>query len=282
MRVAAVFAHGRGGVVNAGLPIVDAWKAIGHDVETYMGARGTHLDLREFNHVHAFNIDLLPYITYGDTISCTFHHMTLGYEKGYMTTLGMYPPTLIHVFDKWAIRQLGRYGIYNVMYVPYCIRPMPYYDKYPEKFVIGCLGGDSTYKRFDVIREIAEEAGVECIIHDNDVDGWISDEAIKDIYKRITVYVVASFEDAGPLPALEALHCGRLVLSTYVGALADWDRGIRHFDGSVADGVKQLNKLREDMVRVPRIPLLGIPPPAGMPYEYDNLLKRATELNGGH
>jgi len=210
------------------------------------------LEADDYDIVHVFwpaGLQQVPDIA--APITCTFHHATHGYEDFYLKTLYSNFPVRIHVFDQFAVRQLGRYGIYNTRYIPQCLDTSDWTIlSAPDKMTIGYLGGagDEEYKRFDFIDELAEELGVECVCQRTDEESgeYKSHDDILNLYERMAVYVVASYEDAGPLPAQEAFLCGRPIVSTYVGSMPQVVRpGVNgeFFYGDIASGKKACEQI---------------------------------------
>lgn len=104
--------------------------------------------------------------------------------------------------------------------------PLPY----PEQFTVGWCGnsaasgkcvGDPTsdLKGLGVIREACAKAGVPLLVHDVAVDAPIPHEEMPAWYAKISCYVCASEAEGTPNPPLEALACGRPVITTPVGIM---------------------------------------------------------------
>jgi glycosyltransferase involved in cell wall biosynthesis len=148
----------------------------------------------------------------------TFHHAIPANERFYYDSLTMPLPTRIHVLDPFAIRQLGRWGITNVSWIRQGLdkslwHPLPF----PTEFTVGCLGGDQDIKRIPMVESICKDMNIPFVNHTT--DPWLSDEEIPRLYEKMSVFVCASFDDAGPMPPQEALLCGRPVISTFVGQM---------------------------------------------------------------
>jgi glycosyltransferase involved in cell wall biosynthesis len=179
----------------------------------------------------------------------TVHHLPCGYEPLYVDLIKHFDKLVVHTIDPFTTHALGQHGIYNVMqtkqWLPaYQGTPRPE----PETFTVGAAGdGNSKLKRFGVIRAACEEMGVEFKLHDSS-KGWISAKELDNFYRSLSVYVVASFNEGGPLPAQEAMQRGVPVVSTRVGQmprlLSQGLCGI-HFDGSREGLIQQLEMVRK-------------------------------------
>lgn len=156
--------------------------------------------------------------------TCNVHHIPHEHLNRYAGDLYKWSPAEIVVSDPFAARQLGQVGIYNTTEIPYSFDHSPYkLLPYPDEFTIGYLGCDYNIKRFDVIQAAAFKAKVKSngIARKtlNEEENFKNHSDILDLYKNISCYIVASFNDGGPLPPQEALLCGRPVLTTKVGMM---------------------------------------------------------------
>ena len=104
--------------------------------------------------------------------------------------------------------------------------PLPY----PERFTVGWVGnsaasglvvGDPTYdlKGLETIREACRKVGAQLLVHDVSVDAPIPHDKMPEWYAKISCYVCASSAEGTPNPPLEALACGRPVVTTPVGIM---------------------------------------------------------------
>lgn len=104
--------------------------------------------------------------------------------------------------------------------------PLPY----PDEFTVGwcgnsaaagkCMGDTSSdLKGLEVIREACKLAKVPLLVHDVAVDEPIPHEKMPEWYAKISCYVCASEAEGTPNPPLEALACGRPVITTPVGIM---------------------------------------------------------------
>lgn len=243
MRLCVISEHAQGGAYVLGDAVRVALEKCGHEVSLYSIQAGVPhpKDMREFDHVHFISLRAMH--PFRDKIavptSATIHHMSLGTERYYTSLLEYLVPDTIHVTDHFTQRDLGRRGFCNVCVVPQAIpRRFALLAGYPAEFTLGYIGGDPKYKRFAAIEEMAARAHVKCIGHVTDTDNWLSEDELESFYQSINLYVVASFEDGGPVPAQEAMQYGIPVISTYVGSMPKYP--VVLYDGSVSGGVEAI------------------------------------------
>ncbi len=95
-------------------------------------------------------------------------------------------------------------------------RPLPL----PPTFTVGWCGnisiGDGTYKGLNLIEEASKRAGVPLVVQTFEQKIPQVDMPAR-FYSRISAYICASIQEGTPNPVLEALSCGRPVISTRVG-----------------------------------------------------------------
>lgn len=123
----------------------------------------------------------------------------------------------------------------------------------PEMFVLGWCGnadhGHGTIKGLDLIKEACQQTNTELLI----ANTGIGNKVIKHTnmpawYSRISAYVCASSQEGTPNPPLEAMSCGRPVISTRIGIM---DRLITHevngyfCERSVSGLAHAINKLKK-------------------------------------
>jgi len=98
-------------------------------------------------------------------------------------------------------------------------RPLPH----PDTFRIGWCGnsavGYGQVKGLGMLSEACETAGVELSVLDFCNCGGLPQWQMSSWYKNISVYANASANDGTPNPPLEAMACGRPVISTRVGVM---------------------------------------------------------------
>ena len=276
MKVAAVCQHERGGVANMAQAVVNTVNLHGCPCDLYI-VNGAPFDrtFQGYDVVHFFNAGSAAACSPHCPVTVTIHHMTLGYEEGYCDALRKVAPERIHVIDRFTQRDLGRRGFYNVTYIPLLVE-LPHDSlPYPQDFTVGYVGGDAKFKRFDVIHEAAEKLGIKCVGHNSDVEPWISKSDLRALYQAMNVYVVASFEDGGPIPPLEALSHGRPVVATYVGSMPQYvehgENGL-FYDGSVEGMCLALEEVRINWAhfrdRTKQLWRMGHRAPAVVAHEY--------------
>ena len=100
----------------------------------------------------------------------------------------------------------------------------------PEMFVLGWCGnaghGHGTIKGLNLIKEACKKTGTELLIANTDIGNKVIKHTdMPAWYSRISAYVCASSEEGTPNPPLEAMACGRPVISTRIGIM---DRLIVH------------------------------------------------------
>jgi glycosyltransferase involved in cell wall biosynthesis len=101
-------------------------------------------------------------------------------------------------------------------------RPQPS----PERFTIGWAGhrvyeemGLGDYKGIRLIEYACNRLGVPLLIADKKANPIEYEEMPELFYRNISCYVCASLAEGTPNPVLEALACGRPVISTQVGVV---------------------------------------------------------------
>lgn len=96
----------------------------------------------------------------------------------------------------------------------------------PEEFTAGWCGNagvrerDPDFKGIDLIREACAIASVPLVVQEYK-ERIPHVEMAERFYRRITTYVCASISEGTPNPVLEALACGRPVISTRVGLVPE-------------------------------------------------------------
>lgn len=149
------------------------------------------------------------------------------------------------VDDVMTLQILGQMGYTNVTPIPMAFDRSRWEPLGPPagEFTVGCFGDNVFHKRFDVIQRGCFAAGVKAymmvlphIRHSFDLN------PVEDVYSQIHVYAHASFTDTSSRPAMEALACGRPVISTMNDGLRRLaiPGNINFFDGSVEDLAKTI------------------------------------------
>ena len=214
----------------------------------------------------------------------TVHHIPLQHEAMYIAKLKATKADRVHVVDPWAIRQLGRYGIYNVNLILQAIDRKYNSEPMPEEFTIGYVGNsESGLKRFDLIEEAARELGIRCVGHKN--PPWVSDKIIEMAYKMMSCYVCASYEEGGPIPVLEALQMGRPVVTVPVGNAGLFVKpGVNgeFFEGDIDSLCEAIERVREGLdwysKNAAETPLS---PPAMVAQLYERLYEEVIDARQG-
>lgn len=125
-------------------------------------------------------------------------------------------------------------------------KPIPH----DHLFTIG-FAGNSKHpgkKGMNLIVEAARLAGVQCKVADRQVE-WLPHSKMPEYYKDIDVYVCFSVSEGFPNSVLEALACGKPVISTRVGGCLECVKtgynGLL-IDRSVPVLVEAINTLKND------------------------------------
>lgn len=100
----------------------------------------------------------------------------------------------------------------------------------PSMFVLGWCGnashGHGTIKGLDLIKEACQKTGTDLLIQNTDIGNRvIKHTSMPAWYSRISAYICASSQEGTPNPPLEAMSCGRPVITTRMGIM---DRLIVH------------------------------------------------------
>ncbi len=248
MKIAYLYDYSEGGTNNVADPIARLLNASGHHVDTFAVDKGRGLAqfrAHDYDLIHAWNIRTLDHCGHVSVpVVATIHHLPYGYEDHYFERLSRYEPEHIHVMDRFAQRQLGQRGLCNVTHITQTFDHSRFTElAEPSAFTVGALGTDADgMKRLQVVRDCPYPK----VIHDS--SDWRPWREVQDFYKRISVFVCASFNDAGPLPAQEALLCGRPVVTTPVGQMTRIINGLNglFFNGTTEDLTRKLDRIFED------------------------------------
>jgi glycosyltransferase involved in cell wall biosynthesis len=183
------------------------------------------------------------------------HHIPAHRLAHAVNALNYCRPVKIITPDPFLQRQLGQMNVNGVELIPYAFDHSGFKElPYPEEFSVGFLGCDSEAKRFFTIERACKELGVKCVGIDrntkNEEVDFLPQEKIMNMYREMSVYVSAGWNDGGPLPPQEALLCGRPVISTRVGMMPSiikpgWNG--EFFDGSVEDLKKKIMMVKNDL-----------------------------------
>jgi glycosyltransferase involved in cell wall biosynthesis len=127
---------------------------------------------------------------------------------------------------------------------------------FPDVFTIGWTGnrvyksiGLGDYKGCDLIEEACKIADVPLVIQDKQVRQLRQDQMAEEFYRHISCYVCASVAEGTPNPVLEALACGRCVISTPVGIVPKvqtmGDGSIKLVDRTVKEITDKINLIKD-------------------------------------
>jgi glycosyl transferase family 1 len=160
----------------------------------------------------------------------------------------------LFVDDTMTLQILGQSGYTNVtqaalLFDPGKFRPLPAPD---APFTVGVFGNDyyDGSKRFAIAEAACERAGVVYypMIMDPSRTVYTVDP-IEDVYSRVHVLAHCSFIDTNSLPCLEALACGRPILTIRNYGLGrvlhDGVNGL-WYDGSVHDLADAIKRARDN------------------------------------
>jgi hypothetical protein len=148
------------------------------------------------------------------------------------------------VDDVGTLQTLGQMGYTQVTKIPLTFdysrfKPLPL----PKEFTVGVFGNNYASKNFGVVRAACEKGGFTFFpqILPKTRRHYILDPS-EDYYQHISVHVHASFGDTNSMPGMEALLCGRSVISTRNYGLERLSSvpNLHTFNGSVADLVRVL------------------------------------------
>jgi len=250
-----ILAGSRGAATdNLMRPLRDCLQDLGHTVELACPDENTKIEYHELDILHVSYIGYLPDICARPPTTLQVHHIDPTKNSEYLLDVARISPDKIIVHDSYWAQHLGIHGIMNVRVIPHAFD----YSRfpvlpYPETFSLGILGTDYPYKRFDVVREVAEDLNIPLIDGarkdplESASPSWIDDPL--EFYGQVSCYVVSTFLDTGPLPPQEALCCGRPVISTYTGLMPNiviqGDNG-GFFDGTHEDLTRAVVEARDN------------------------------------
>lgn len=253
MRLFFAYDYILSGTESVVLAMAEGIRACGHEVDTLAVRKGAGIPptfdrtLRQYDAAHFWNLRAYSYfrdlvVPYGLTV----HGFVVGSDEWYFQSISAMTPYWVHVMADYCRQHLGRQGI-SSFYAPQCITTTGFTRQpTPTKITVGYLGGNSDgFKRFDVIEEAAELAGLPCIGHEAS-KVWLTKEEVVALYARTGIFVNAAWGAAGPVPAQEALLCGRPVLTTPIEPMVDVIKaGVNgeFFDGSAKEGAFYLAKM---------------------------------------
>jgi glycosyltransferase involved in cell wall biosynthesis len=166
----------------------------------------------------------------------------------YTTCLMQVRPDRLIVDDIMSLQLLGQIGWTRTTLIPLAFDCKFTLLPYPEEFTIGYFGNNYPGKRFDVIEAAAGLAGVPLAGYKFSPDRSVYVIDPLQVYESMSVYVHASFQDTNSMPCMEALKCGRPIISTHNHGLErvmDNEYNGYWFDGSAEDLVKKIELVQE-------------------------------------
>lgn len=251
MRIIFALDYLEGGTWHVATPLATALRDRGHEVRFLSKAESIPEDLSTWDLIHAWNMRAGNRMTDGPLpVVQTINSFIPRDANNYIETARA--ADAIHVHSPYVAQFLFLFGgVKGANFIPATFdhsrcEPIPL----PETFTVGWLGSDRSYKRFKTARQIAEKAGVPYI--EWDVDALHPWKKVRDeFFPAISCYLLASFNEASPLPPQEGLLFGRPVATTCVGMMnmivQDGVNG-KMFDGSVDGDVYALKAIQEDLL----------------------------------
>lgn len=245
MKILYALDYLEGGTFHVAAPLAEALRKVGHDVE--LVAKDTPISDKEFDLVHAWNIRAGA--LFGDEVILvqTINSFVFPYARNYIESAKR--ATKVHTHSPYVAQFLYTFAEeLPASFIPVAFDQgrCPYALPAPKEFTLGWLGSDRSFKRFAVAREIAKQANVPYV--EWDVDALYPWEKVRtEFFPNISCYLLASMNDAGPLPPQEALLFGRPVITTSIGMMnmivRDGING-KLFDGSVEDGITAVEEIK--------------------------------------
>jgi len=168
------------------------------------------------------------------TVSLNVWSVPIDKAAGYQKQLRELDPIGIVVDDLVTSQILGQLGFSGLRAAPLFIpNPSSFQPLPPPEgpFTVGVFGNDYASKRFKVVEEACKIAGVRYfpVIQEPGRKHYYLDP-LRDVYPHIHALAHASFTDTNSMPCMEALLCGRPVLST-------WNTGMDRLTGDQANGI---------------------------------------------
>lgn len=283
MRIIYSIDYPEGGTFNVATPIAEELRRLGHEVRVVYRAENdafTDEEIETYDLVHAWNSRSglrfrfqLPMV---QTINSFYPSDAALYRDCARAA------TLVHVHSPYVAQFLYMHDQVPCTFIPSAFDPKrcePQDIPLPETFTLGWLGGNKGIKRFEMARRIADKAEVPYVEWDVDETLHPWEEVKAKFFPAISCYLLASWNDAGPLPQQEALAFGRPVITTAVGQtcmiVRDGVNGII-FDGSEDMGVLAVKEMQKRF-RHYQVGALAteLPKPADLVPQYMRLYARA-------
>ncbi len=131
------------------------------------------------------------------------------------------PPSLVLVTEDSKGKLMEEWG-WKWVNVPFSFstKRFQYLPPYPLNFTIGYMGVDHGYKHYDRVDAIAKELNIPVVgsRRPHHIDGPHAGREL-EFFESISCYVVAADDESGPLPPIEALCCGRPVVTNPIGQI---------------------------------------------------------------
>lgn len=247
MKVLILNAWSNGAIHNVTYPIINELQDVNIEYYGVFDKSFMGINLENYDIIHfPYFLNYFDFINEGlilkpknKPIVVNIHHICHFRLNQVKDVIKIINPQKIITHDKFTVRQLGQIGITNVVYIPQVFDHTKFHHMpSPKEFTVGYLGKDPILKRFKVIDEACKLANVNCIKRGRDVkyewENYEPFDTILNFYKNISCYIVASFDEAGPLPPQEALLCGKPVITTHVGMMENLIQN--NYNGLFTDG----------------------------------------------
>lgn len=298
MKIAIVNTWSGGAVHNIMFPLANALRKDGHEVD-YVTVRQVELDpsfdrsFGEYDIVHfGYFANIARFIQDIEVpFTAGVHHIPPHRLDAYTAQIRAWSPRMIVCPEPFPRRQLAQMGILNTTQIPYAFDHSKFRVlSFPKEFTIGYLGCDYESKRFHIIEQAAKQAEVPFVGLGrktlNEEEGYLDDSQIQAFYKAISCYVVAGFNEGGPLPPQEALLSGRPVITTEVGMMPQiivpYKNGL-FYNGSVAELVPQIHEIKSNLEHYhygAKLSKDQLPPVKAVAYLYERMFEKVLGDEG--
>lgn len=265
MKLFFAYDHPQSGTESVLRAVAASLRTMGHVVdEMATGIEGKHVPkgfdvtLKGYDAAHFWN-PRASWAFIGDGISVPWGITSHGFggvgnvqqvtQARYIDFFKISDADWFHTMDVFTLNLLGREGIYS-FYTPQVITREGFHRLPPPSTItLGCVGAnDDGYKRFEVIEAAARMIGIQAVLHDSSAT-LLDKDGVIDFYRRVGVYVNACFGACGPVPAQEALLCGRPVITTHLQTMMDVvQAGVNgeFFNGSAEHLAKKVERVLAD------------------------------------
>ncbi len=132
----------------------------------------------------------------------------------------------VHANSLLLKKELEKWGLKNIFYVPNGVdtelfKPIKEIPLKRDNIIVGHIGKNSNMKGQDIIKKVIKKSGAQSFLHLNTWQNMVPYREMYKKYQDIDVFIVASIEDGTPNPALEAMACGRPVISNNIGNMPE-------------------------------------------------------------